>query len=156
MNRGWRLFAVLCIAALDQGTKALALTQLSPDETLSVLPFLNLRISSNFGIAFGVLNSSQINNWLVLAPVSGILLGFLYWLMLERQLGIILGLSLIVGGALGNVIDRLRQGAVTDFVDIFAGTYHWPTFNLADTFLFCGVVIVLAYSVRNRSAHAGE
>jgi len=52
------------------------------------------------------------------------------------------GFAAIIGGALGNVVDRLGDGAVTDFLDFYVDQYHWPTFNLADTFIFCGVILL--------------
>ncbi len=156
MTRWWGALAIVVAAGIDQATKTLALANLSAREPLQLLPFLDLRISYNFGVSFGMFNDPNIGSWIIIAPILAIILAMFYWLMLERRRGMVIGLGLIVGGALGNVIDRIRQGAVTDFIDVFVGSYHWPTFNLADSFLFCGVVAVLLSSFGRRDAHGAE
>jgi lipoprotein signal peptidase len=156
VTRWWGALAIVVAAGIDQATKALALASLSTSEPLQLLPFLNLRISYNFGISFGMFNDPDMGSWVIIAPTLAVILAMFCWLMLERQRGMVIGLGLIVGGALGNVIDRVRQGAVTDFIDVFVGSYHWPTFNLADGFLFCGVVTVLLSSFGKRDAHGAE
>ena len=71
-------------------------------------------------------------------------------------LGVIIGFAAIIGGALGNVVDRLGDGAVTDFLDFYIGQYHWPTFNLADTFIFCGVFLLLISYARTETVPSQE
>tara|TARA_R100001129_G_scaffold169519_1_gene138381 strand:- start:3188 stop:3682 length:495 start_codon:yes stop_codon:yes gene_type:complete len=122
----------------DQTTKAVATANA---ETLtggvSVFPGFNLVFLRNDGVSFGMLSGSVPGLLVVLA------LAICCWLMailLQTRNRIeAAGCGLIIGGALGNVLDRLRQGAVTDFLDFYAGAWHWPAFNLADTFIFCGV-----------------
>ena len=68
----------------------------------------------------------------------------------------LLGVALMIGGALGNIVDRLRIGAVVDFLDLHAGGWHWPSFNLADVALFLGVALMLFRGFRRTHAHAGR
>jgi signal peptidase II len=78
---------------------------------------------------------------------SCIALGLLVWLARTREKPVALTLGLVIGGALGNIIDRLRMGGVTDFLDFHVGQYHWPAFNLADSAVCMGVVILVLMSI---------
>ena len=72
----------------------------------------------------------------------------IYWIQKEKNRGARLGLALILGGAIGNVIDRIRFGAVVDFLDFYVGEYHWPAFNIADSAICIGVAILLIASFK--------
>ena len=84
-----------------------------------------------------------------------IIVVLLVWMVRDRRPGVAASLGFIVGGALGNVVDRMRHGAVTDFLDFHAAGYHWPAFNLADTAIFVGVALLLLVSGKNEVAGAG-
>lgn len=139
----WLWLAGLVIV-LDQITKWVALAKLSPGDTIYVAPFFNWVLTFNPGAAFSFL--SDAGGWqrwffTVLAfAVSGWILA-----MLRRHSGefrLSLALTLILGGALGNVIDRIRFGAVVDFVQWHAAGYYWPAFNVADSAITVGALLL--------------
>ncbi len=142
-----RVFGVLIAAAtflIDRGTKLLA-SKFLQGKTVSVLPVLSLRYAENRGAAFSIFSKVDKNVWnllLIFLPllISAILL---YYIVSGRARGLnLISFSLILGGALGNIYDRLFYGRVVDFIDIHAGSYHWPTFNVADVAVFLGCLIV--------------
>ena len=137
------------IPVLSQALAALAL--LSRDETVPVLPGFSLTLGFNEGSSFGMLSDVMAGKPLLMAALTGFLT-LIFAVMavraprpFERA-----GLALVVGGALGNIIDRLRQGAVTDFLDLYWRDWHWPTFNVADIAITLGAVCILAASLPAR------
>ncbi len=143
----------LIALACDQILKLAALSVLGDGRPLPVLPFLNLRLGYNTGVSFGLFSETfRGTPWLLAAFGIGVVL-LLGWLGLrairpaER-----LGFALVAGGALGNIADRLRIGAVVDFVDLYYRNWHWPAFNLADVFIVCGVALLLAAPMFGRKS----
>ena len=126
----------MVVVILDQCTKLLADTMLSMHQSVELLPFLALRKAYNYGAAFSFLgDASGWQRWffIVLAlVVIGILVAWLRRLP-PGDTASRVALVLILGGAVGNVIDRLVYGYVIDFIDVFYGSWHWPTFNVADS-----------------------
>jgi signal peptidase II len=119
-------------------------------KTLLLAPFLNFAMVWNQGISFGLLDSSSPNMSLVFTAISitaSLLLTI--WLALATQKTVAFSLSLIIGGALANALDRIRFGAVADFIDVHAGVYHWPAFNLADSSIVVGAGIMLFNTLMN-------
>ena len=109
-----------------------------------VTDFFNLVMVRNPGVSFGMLQVDQDHMRLILSAFAVIVsIGFLVWLWREPRPSIAFPLGLIAGGALGNVCDRLRFGAVADFLDFHVAGYHWPAFNLADSAITIGVVLLL-------------
>ena len=107
---------------------------------IEVLPFFQLRMAWNFGISFSLFNSGTATTIAILITLQlGIVGVLLWWLRQATTLWMKLGIGFIVGGALGNIVDRLNYGAVADFLDVFAAGYHFPTFNLADSAITVGV-----------------
>lgn len=149
---------VLGSMILDQGSKWMALTYLSmPPYMVEVTPFFNLRLGFNTGVSFGMFSDLFGNQQIVLVVVSAfIALGLFVWALYANMFIEKIGLSLISGGAIGNIIDRLRQGAVTDFLDFHLVDYHWPTFNLADVFIVSGAALLVATSFLNKSPIKGS
>lgn len=145
---GWLLLAALVIV-LDQATKLLAESHLLFHEPVRLLPVLSLTLSYNQGAAFSFLgNASGWQRWffiLLALGVSVFLIGWL-WRLKAGDGWIGAGLSLILGGALGNVIDRFAYGHVIDFIDAHYRHWHWPIFNVADTAITIGVVMLLIHS----------
>lgn len=142
------LITAVGIFVLDRWSKHAIETSLSPDDVRTVIPgFFNLVRSQNRGIAFGIFNTEGgPGHTTVLALFSVvailILLGMLWKIdRLDRFSAI--GVSLIFGGALGNVYDRIAIGAVTDFLDFYVGSYHWYTFNIADSAICVGAGLLL-------------
>ena len=135
------ILAGLIIVA-DQFTKWLIMTEImSPPRVIPLMPYLNLVMAWNTGVSFSMLRGT--GPWLLSGLAILVSIGLLIWLgrLSHRLPGYAVGL--IIGGALGNVIDRLRFGAVFDFVDFYVGDWHWPAFNLADSAISIGVVLLL-------------
>lgn len=145
-----RLFLVLAagVLLLDQASKALVSSSLKMHEILVIIPgFLNLTRIHNTGAAFGLFagQSSPLRTFFFLA-VSFMAMGVVLWMMVrlsQEQKIELVSLSLIFGGALGNVVDRARLGEVIDFIDIYCRNYHWPAFNVADSAISIGVILLL-------------
>ncbi len=144
------------ILAFDHATKRFFEVLLAESSRMvPVMPFFNLVLSHNCGISFGLLRSEHPYAPYVLVLVAlTIVAGLAVWLSRSDSVVERLGLSAILGGAIGNAVDRLEDGMVTDFLDFHAGAYHWPAFNLADTAIFCGVAALLFTSMRPRSTVA--
>lgn len=132
----------LVIIVLDQITKHLVLKYMNPFESIEILPFLHIVSVRNTGGAFGMFKS--VGSTLFIA-VSVMAIIFVIWLLIRTKESYF-GLSLILGGAIGNLIDRLRYGWVADFIDFSIGKFHWPAFNVADSALTIGVIVVLLSS----------
>lgn len=137
----------LAILVLDQFSKYLILRTLGPSDVVEILPFFRLVFVTNRGAAFGSLQGLG-NVFFVV--VSVVAVGIVVVLLMKGKENP-LGLSFILGGAIGNLADRLRFGYVVDFLDLHAGRYHWPAFNVADSFLTIGIaLILLGYATRRR------
>ena len=136
---GTALAACGVIVAVDQGTKALATSLVSRGDRVEVLPFLAFENVRNKGVAFGI--GGDISAVFIGATII-VLLGFLVYLAFRGGTGWLVWLpaALLIGGALGNLADRARDGAVTDFIDLPL----WPTFNLADVAIVVGVLLLAA------------
>ena len=115
---------------------------------IEATPFLNIVLVWNRGISFGLFNrDSDWQPWLLVGLTLVIVAGLMIWLRTVRDRWTTLAIGLIAGGATGNAIDRVRFGAVVDFVDFHVGGWHFATFNVADAAITCGVAIVLAVSL---------
>ena len=139
----WLSAAVL---VLDQGTKYLAVSMLHLHEPLMILPHLNLTLTYNPGAAFSFLSDgSGWQRWFftaVAALVSGLLVVWLRRLESPRWRQPV-ALSLILGGAVGNLWDRILLGHVVDFIDLYYGSWHWPAFNVADSAISIGAALLI-------------
>ena len=128
----------------DQVTKLWALRTLDERVVIEVTSFFNLVLVWNTGVSFGMLQGfGDVGRWglVALAVIVGI--GLVIWLWRETRLVPRLALSLVLAGAIGNVIDRTRFGAVIDFLDFHAMGYHWPAFNIADAAIVVGAGLLL-------------
>lgn len=139
------------VVALDQGTKALATSLVSRGDRIEVLPFLHIENVRNKGVAFGL--GGDISAVFIGATVV-LLLGFLVFLAFRGGSGWLVWLpaALLIGGALGNLADRVRDGAVTDFISLPL----WPTFNLADLAIVFGVLLLLFDVERSEGRRRGS
>ena len=145
------LWVSVVVLILDQCTKLLADAMLSMHQSVVLLPFLALRKAYNYGAAFSFLgDASGWQRWFFIAlalVVIGILVAWLHRLP-PGNTGTRVALVLILGGAVGNVIDRLVYGYVIDFIDVFYGSWHWPTFNIADSAISVGAFLLLLDAFR--------
>ena len=135
----------LGVILLDQISKQVVVHALDVHETVAVIPgFFDLVHVRNRGMAFGLLNrpGMDFTFYVLVATTIGVVLLMLYWFTrIDREDGrFLFGLSLIIGGAVGNLIDRLRLKEVVDFLDFYIGTHHWPAFNLADSAITAGAL----------------
>jgi signal peptidase II len=139
------LLLALCVLGLDQGSKTAILGAYAKGVLpLTLLPFFNLVRVMNTGISFGMLTSLPVSASLLITLGTSLIAGVIVlWLLRAHETHVILALGFIIGGAVGNILDRLRLGAVVDFLDFHIGHYHWPAFNVADSAIFIGVVILL-------------
>ena len=102
----------------------------------------------NTGVSFSMFNNGGMLGIILLSAFAiGVVIFLIYWLKNEKNRLTQVSLGFIIGGALGNVIDRLRFGAVYDFLDFYYKNWHWPAFNLADTFICIGALIIIVYGV---------
>jgi signal peptidase II len=138
----------LTVLVLDQATKWLALASLDPYEPMVVTPFFNLVLVWNRGVSFGMLSGDPAWGPWYLTGMSAAIGAFLIvWLLRETRAVTRTALWLVLAGAVGNVIDRLRFGAVVDFLDFHAFGYHWPAFNVADSAIVVGAGLILLDSL---------
>ena len=147
MTFGPKAFWLPAAAALllDQTSKQIALSQLVQGMAYPVFPGFALTLGFNEGASFGMLSGVMAGRPLAMAALTGaitLVVGVLAWR--SRHPVEAAGLALIVGGSLGNLTDRLRQGAVTDFLDVYWRDWHWPAFNMADVAITLGAALMLA------------
>ena len=148
----WRyLWITITVIVLDQLTKYVAADYFLSHGELNLLPFLNLALVHNTGAAFGML--SQAGGWqnvffIAVALIACIVILWIVSRLESKDLLLVSGLMLILGGAAGNLIDRLIHGYVIDFIDVYYRDWHWPAFNVADSAITVGAVI-LAFDALN-------
>ena len=151
----WLWFSGL-VLILDQFTKLLADTLLVMYEPVSLLPFLDLSKAYNAGAAFSFLSQADgWQRWFFVGITLFVAVVIVLWLarLLPSQRRIGLALSLVLGGAIGNLVDRLVYGYVIDFIDLYYGSWHWPTFNVADSAITVGAVLLVLDSLLSGNKH---
>lgn len=154
----WLALAAVIIA-LDAWTKHLASTQLTLFEPVEVFSWLNWRLAHNPGAAFSFLaGAGGWQRWFFTVLALGVSVFLVTWLFrLERGQRLVpLALSLVLAGALGNVIDRVRFGYVIDFIDVHARGWHYPAFNVADSAITCGIILLLFDAARESFSRRGS
>ena len=145
------LWLSLAVVILDQLSKQLVESNCLVFEVLPVLPHLNLTLVYNEGAAFSFLSDQ--GGWqrwffiLIGLMVSLVLIIWINRLAVNQRLSAV-ALSLVVGGALGNILDRILLGHVVDFIDVYYREWHWPAFNVADSAISLGVILMLIDAVR--------
>ena len=140
------LWWALAVVVLDQSTKLAAVALLDPASSVELIPTLDLVLAYNTGAAFSFLSTAGgWQRWLFIGLALAICVFILHWLrdLPRRARWLPLALSLVLGGAVGNVIDRVRIGAVVDFIDFHVGAWHWPAFNVADTAICVGAAMLV-------------
>jgi signal peptidase II len=139
------LTAAAIALVLDQVSKFALYDLLVAKEqrAIEVLPFFNLVTVWNYGISFGMFNSGSASGSIIFVGLAlAIVVALLVWLRNVTTPLVAAALGLVIGGAIGNVIDRLRFGAVFDFLDFHAAGWHWPAFNIADSAICIGVFLL--------------
>ena len=157
------LLLALAVLAIDQATNwyllfVLDLPSIGHVPLLALGPFgFDLTMVWNRGVTFGLLSGDGPWNHLILALLAaGIALFLLRWLARAETRLVAVALGAVIGGAVGNVLDRLRFGAVVDFVDAYAWGWHWYVFNIADAGIVCGVAALIADALFRRTPEAKQ
>jgi len=133
----------LAVLAVDQLSKLWLLGLVGPYEAIRLLPFFNLVMVWNTGVSFGMLGGAELGPWPFVALSALITAGLLVWLWrLEGRL-LAAAVGAVIGGAVGNMVDRVVYGAVADFFDFHLMGYHWPAFNVADAAIVVGVALII-------------
>ena len=136
---------------LDLGTKFLATYFLVPHQPLTIFPCFDLYLTFNRGISFSLFSArSPLGVWMLIALTGGISALVVYFIQTEKERLTRIGLAFILGGAIGNLLDRLRFGSVVDFLDFYWGTHHWPAFNIADSAICIGTILILFQYIRRK------
>ena len=146
------LLVSLAVVVADQWSKWLVEARLPHPLVQTVVPsFVSFTHVRNTGVAFGLFASDGMSgSWMLtglgLLALAAVAVYFKYAAAHDRWL--LCALALVVGGAVGNLIDRVTSGAVTDFIDVYVGTHHWPAFNVADSAISIGILLMLLDSLR--------
>ncbi|UYN94399.1 MAG: signal peptidase II [Enhydrobacter sp.] len=151
------MILVALTVAVDQVSKELLLRYLL--KAGAIVPviddFFRLVIVWNRGVSFGILGGDRaLPPWVLSGVAIGVCLGLFIWLRRTDRLLGGWGIGLVMGGAIGNVIDRARWGAVFDFADFYVGQWHWPAFNIADSAIVVGVGLMLIDSLLGEKERA--
>ncbi len=144
----WLWLSLLAVV-LDQGSKLAIAGSMQLYQSIPVMPYFNLTYVHNTGAAFSFL--SEAGGWqrwffAGLALVISIVIAVWLTRLKQHETLLAVALSLVLGGAIGNLIDRLAYGYVIDFLDVYYQTWHWPAFNIADSAITLGVILMLAES----------
>lgn len=139
----------LNVLFIDQLTKFMMLNYvLTESPVVKLTSFFNLVYAWNTGVSFSMFSNSGTAGTIALCLVALLIVAALLWWLHKEPVRIVrIGLGMIIGGALGNIVDRVRLGAVFDFLDFHIGTHHWPAFNAADSFICSGAAIIILYSI---------
>jgi signal peptidase II len=161
-NLAWLLLAFLVIL-LDGQTKQWASETLELYRPGQITSWLNFTLAHNYGAAFSILSDAGgWQRWFFTILASAVTVVLLVWLFRlkrgEWRTG--LSLALVIGGAVGNLLDRVRLGYVVDFIDVHYQSHHWPAFNVADSAITCGIILMLLdaliLAVRQRGGDHGD
>jgi len=159
-NRSAAFVIAFLIFVFDQATKWVVTypLQLRQVDTIEILPFFDLRWVENRGVSLGLLSAgSELGRWLLVAATAAIALFVAVWMWRERRRDDSIALSLVLGGALGNIVDRVRFGYVVDFADLHFGDFRpFLVFNVADAAISIGVVILLLRAFLTRDERPKE
>jgi signal peptidase II len=140
----WALLAIGVLIVIDQAVKQVMLTLVfNPPRMLEVTGFFNLVPVWNTGVSFGLFGDTGTSRWILVAVALVIVVILLVWLARAESGIVSIALVLVIGGALGNVLDRVFYWAVIDFFDIHAFGFHWPAFNIADATIVIGTALLL-------------
>jgi signal peptidase II len=141
------LSIALVVIALDQASKTWIVNffaERSGEPVAMLTPFFNFVLTGNRGMSFGLFNNNAAMNTAVFTVLATVIvIALIVWLRRAQNNLIRLAIGMIIGGAIGNVIDRLLRGAVVDFLDFHLGTWHWYAFNVADAAICLGVIGLL-------------
>ncbi len=151
------LWITALVLVLDQITKWVANTSMSLYQTIEVMPYFNFTLAYNHGAAFSFLaDAGGWQRWFFTGLAAVFSVVIFVWLMRLKSSAKLeaISLSLILGGAVGNLIDRVLFGYVIDFLDVYYQGYHWPAFNIADSAICIGAVLLILDSFKHKPEEA--
>jgi signal peptidase II len=159
--RDWGLVSAAVAMFLDQATKILLLygfgfRTMAPGDSVTVLPFFNLVMTWNSGISYGLFPATGLGIALLVLFALGAITGLAWWLWNAERHTLTIGLGLIIGGALGNLVDRVVYGKVADFFHFHAFGYGWYVFNVADAAITLGVIALLYDTLARPGTRTGN
>lgn len=152
-------FLSLIVIIIDQITKGIASAQLTMFDPVAILPYFNFTLMHNQGAAFSFLSDAGgWQRWFFTALACIVSIVIIIWIkrLKPEEKMTAISLALILGGAIGNLIDRVRFGYVVDFIDVYYNTSHWPAFNIADSAISVGAVIMIIASLKSEDKKAPE
>ncbi len=152
------LLAAFLVVAADQLSKFWVRAALLGERgIIMVNDYFNIVSAWNTGVSFSMFDGYGLWGIIGLSLLAAAIIGYLlYWMAHEKDWLLCVALGCIVGGALGNVIDRVRLGAVFDFLDVHVGVHHWPAFNVADSFICAGAAAIVVHSLIVRARTGKE
>jgi len=154
----WTIISIVIIV-LDQITKAIATANLNMFDPVPVMPMFNFTLMHNTGAAFSFLSDAGgWQRWFFTALASIVSVVIIIWIkrLSAHEKLMAICLSLILGGAIGNLIDRVRFGYVVDFIDVYYNDAHWPAFNIADSAITVGAILMIFLSFRSEKEPENE
>ncbi len=154
----WVAAAFVGALGIDIASKwAITTIVMLPPRTIEIAPFFNVMLSFNTGVSFGLFRDFFEDRPLLLSGVkTAIAAVILLWALRSERRIQAAALGLIAGGAAGNIVDRVRNGAVTDFLDFHLGAWRWPTFNMADVAITLGAMLLITRSVVSTDKQASR
>lgn len=151
------LILALVILVIDQLTKIYIVgSVMDPPRVIEVTGFFNLVMAWNYGVSFGLFNEPGTQRWMLIVLSLAVSVALAVWMARESAPATRLALASIIGGAIGNVIDRFRWGAVADFLDFHAFGYHWPAFNVADAAIVVGAAVLVLNNLFRPTAKTSD
>lgn len=153
------LWVTVLVIVLDMVTKSLASSHLVLHQPLAIFPGFNLTLMHNTGAAFSFLSdASGWQRWFFTLIALAVSSGIIVWMkrLSTTQVWLAVALGMILGGALGNVYDRMTLGYVVDFIEVYYKHWYWPAFNVADSAISVGAVILVIDSIRSHKQHKRE
>lgn len=159
MKKLWFFLLSILVIVLDQMSKTFILNSYIAYHPEKILSFLNITLAYNTGSAFSFLSEAgQWHKWFFISFASLMSVVIAVWLLCLKANEKLqaFGLSLILGGAVGNLIDRIRLGHVIDFIDVFYKNYHWPVFNIADCAICIGALLLVFQFVRPEKLNTSQ
>lgn len=147
MKKG--LIYALIVFLLDQASKAAVLMHFRDSPApVEITPFFNLVLAWNKGVSFSMFHSDHpVMPWVLTGVALLICAMIVHWMSMEKNQNTVNCFGLILGGALGNIFDRVHYGAVVDFLDFHIGVHHWPAFNIGDSAICIGAGIILIWNI---------
>lgn len=142
------LLLAIFVIIFDQATKFSILAFLPRNANVNLLPGVNLVLMFNFGTSFGLLSPNTVMEYYLIIAITILAVVFLVYMFFKVKIPTEKVLcSLIIGGAIGNLYDRFVHGAVVDFIDVYYKNWHWPAFNIADSFISVSAILLIIINI---------